>query len=148
MTTLEEVLSRLHKVRECGEGQYEALCPAHDDSNPSLAISTGDDGRILLHCHAGCSPNDIVRALGLEWSQLFGESSQKQKSNNGKVVETYDYCDESGKLLFQCVRKEPKAFTGLRQDYSEGSFSSSSMRLYMASSSSWMALASSLSILS
>jgi len=32
-----------------------ALCPAHDDRNPSLSIQLADD-RILIHCFAGCSP--------------------------------------------------------------------------------------------
>ena len=29
-------------------------CPAHDDRNPSLSVTNGD-GKVLLHCHAGCS---------------------------------------------------------------------------------------------
>ena len=36
-----------------------ALCPAHDDKNPSLAIRDGDDGKVLFRCHAGC-PQDAV----------------------------------------------------------------------------------------
>ncbi len=38
-------------------------CPAHDDRNPSLAVSDGDDGRLLLHCFTGCDFRDIHRAL-------------------------------------------------------------------------------------
>lgn len=34
--------------------RWIARCPAHDDSEPSLSIGTGDDGRVLLHCFAGC----------------------------------------------------------------------------------------------
>lgn len=40
-----------------------ACCPAHDDHSPSLSISTGDDGRLLLHCFAGCDFRDIRAAL-------------------------------------------------------------------------------------
>lgn len=40
-----------------------ACCPAHEDSSPSLALSNGNDGRLLLHCHAGCSFTDIMDAL-------------------------------------------------------------------------------------
>jgi putative DNA primase/helicase len=39
-----------------------ARCPAHDDRNPSLSISDGDQG-LLLKCHAGCSYTDILHAL-------------------------------------------------------------------------------------
>lgn len=52
-------------------GGYLALCPAHEDHSPSLSISAGDDGRILLHCWAGCETRDIVAALGLQWTDLF-----------------------------------------------------------------------------
>jgi len=50
---------------------YLAVCPAHADHAPSLSISAGDDGRVLLHCWAGCETRDIVAALGLQWTDLF-----------------------------------------------------------------------------
>ena len=34
---LERVLARLDGVEE-GHGYYKALCPAHDDRNPSLSV--------------------------------------------------------------------------------------------------------------
>lgn len=37
-------------------------CPAHNDSTPSLSIRQGDRG-ILVTCHAGCDPVDILREL-------------------------------------------------------------------------------------
>jgi hypothetical protein len=40
-----------------------ACCPAHDDHTPSLSITDGSDGRLLLHCFAGCSFRDIHAAL-------------------------------------------------------------------------------------
>ena len=40
--------------RRSGAG-YSARCPAHDDSNPSLSITEGDDGRALINCQAGCA---------------------------------------------------------------------------------------------
>jgi len=52
-------------------GHWAAHCPAHHDSSPSLSISLGRDGRILLHCFTGCSINDIVAAMRLEVRQLF-----------------------------------------------------------------------------
>jgi phage/plasmid primase-like uncharacterized protein len=43
------------------------LCPAHSDRNPSLSLKNGADGRLLMHCHAGCNFPDILEALnGLE----------------------------------------------------------------------------------
>ena len=40
-----------------------ACCPAHDDRTPSLSISDGDDGRVLVHCHAGCEQAQVITAL-------------------------------------------------------------------------------------
>lgn len=37
-------------------------CPSHADRTPSLAIRQGDRG-ILVTCHAGCDPTDVLRAL-------------------------------------------------------------------------------------
>ena len=45
-------------------GRYGvALCPAHEDRNPSLSLADGDGGRVLLKCHAGCAYSDIRGAL-------------------------------------------------------------------------------------
>jgi hypothetical protein len=38
---------------------------------PSLSIAGGDDGRALLHCHAGCAVKAICSALGIEERELF-----------------------------------------------------------------------------
>ncbi len=42
---------------------WMARCPAHDDSSPSLAISTGGHGKVLVRCHAGCDQRDVIVAL-------------------------------------------------------------------------------------
>ena len=44
MRPVDLVLERLEEVKERGEG-YQALCPAHDDQDPTLSISEGEDGR-------------------------------------------------------------------------------------------------------
>ncbi len=46
-------------------------CPAHHDRTPSLTVTKAENGTVLLHCHAGCTVEDVVRALGLEISDLF-----------------------------------------------------------------------------
>jgi len=64
-------LSYLDKVRKNGTDKWMAVCPSHADRSPSLAIKEGDDGRILLHCFAGCSAEEITGALGLKLTDLF-----------------------------------------------------------------------------
>ena len=67
----ETLLSMLDKVRKTGPDRYIARCPSHDDKSPSLTIRESDDGKVLVHCFAGCSVHEIVHAVGLELSDLF-----------------------------------------------------------------------------
>jgi hypothetical protein len=39
-----------------------ARCPAHDDRDPSLSIRD-ENGKVLVHCYAGCSQADVIAAL-------------------------------------------------------------------------------------
>jgi len=72
------VLERLEKVRG-RNGTWTACCPAHVDSSPSLAIREVDDGRILMHCFAGCPVDSILSALDLNWTDLFSESERQKE---------------------------------------------------------------------
>tara|TARA_R110002020_G_scaffold143191_1_gene315397 strand:+ start:49 stop:456 length:408 start_codon:yes stop_codon:yes gene_type:complete len=74
MEPVELLLSRLEHVRANRNGTWVARCPAHDDRSPSLSITTGDDGKVLLHCFAGCGAADVVESIGLELSSLFPET--------------------------------------------------------------------------
>lgn len=68
---VDDFLSRLEKVKRTGNGTWLACCPAHGDRNPSMHVAEGDDGRVLINCFAGCSPEDITGAVGLRMSDLF-----------------------------------------------------------------------------
>ena len=86
------LVDSLEKVHNKGHGEYIACCPSHDDKSPSLTVKELPDGRILIHCFAGCSPLDIVNAVGLTMGDLFPEKlerdfkplymASKQKKNN------------------------------------------------------------------
>ena len=108
--------SRAASPRKTGDG-WSAHCPGHEDRNASLSVSAGQDGRTLLHCHAGCAVETILGAIELKKADLF-----PPKATNGKparkpaIVATYDYTDEAGTLLFQAVRFEPKNFRQRRPD--------------------------------
>lgn len=143
------VFKGLLGFKETGKDQYQACCPAHDDKQPSLSIRIAQDGRILLHCHARCQPEKICAALGIEMKDLFADSwgrdsgtsppvNQRQpvpknptkkparqaavEGNSAKpeIVATYDYVDETGKLLYQVVRYKPKDFRQRRPDGNGG----------------------------
>ncbi len=114
---VQRLLSLLQQVRRSGSG-YAACCPAHEDQHASLSISRGDDGRVLLHCHAGCSPESVCSAIGLQMNDLFTPS--RNGHAKGRIVATYDYRDVAGALLFQVVRFDPKGFRQRRPDGNGG----------------------------
>jgi putative DNA primase/helicase len=43
--------------------QWLARCPAHSDKRPSLALRDGDEGRLLVHCFAGCEARFVLEEL-------------------------------------------------------------------------------------
>jgi hypothetical protein len=65
------LLSRVNGVKCIGVNRWIARCPAHDDRRPSLSIGETDDGRLLVHCFAGCSVQEVAGAVGLDLAYLF-----------------------------------------------------------------------------
>jgi hypothetical protein len=70
MSSIENLIGRLDKVKG-RNGSWVACCPSHKDKSPSLAIRALEDGRILLHCFAGCNVNDVITSVGLTMDDLF-----------------------------------------------------------------------------
>jgi len=103
-----DVLSRLERVESTGSGQWQALCPAHEDRNPSLSVAEGD-GNVLLNCHAGCGYREIVAALGMEPKDLFESDDQWSPFDDDvKEAAVYPYHDRNEELAFEVVRYEPE----------------------------------------
>jgi putative DNA primase/helicase len=108
-----EILARALKARRSGSG-WTARCPAHDDRDPSLSIRDAG-GKVLVHCHAGCSEGDVVGAL-----KDLGLWEAESSAVSSRIVAEYDYRDEHGELLYQVVRLEPKSFRQRRPDCNGG----------------------------
>ena len=67
------LLSRLEGFKATGPSRWIGCCPAHEDRFPSLAVRELDDGRVLIHCFAGCSVDEILSVAGLDFRVLFPE---------------------------------------------------------------------------
>lgn len=76
----EELLSKLEGVIERGPNSWIATCPAHDDDSPSLNIREVENGRILIHCFAGCGAIEILEALNLPFAALFPDGNNHTHS--------------------------------------------------------------------
>src|SRR5688572_19233963 len=100
--------------REASKGEPCPVC-----QKPDWCSITGPEGLVeAAVCMRVESPNQ--RPNG-GWHHRIRESSNghftpasngavAKATKPGKIVATYDYCDESGKLEFQVVRYEPKDF--------------------------------------
>ena len=72
---IDTLLDRLDRVKPTGPDTWLASCPTanhkHGDRSRGLSVREVDDGRVLIHCHAGCAVHEVVGALGIELSDLF-----------------------------------------------------------------------------
>jgi hypothetical protein len=120
-----------------GKDKWESRCPVHDGDRANLSIAKGDDGRVLLHCHAhDCAAEAIVQALGLTLADLFPDQDRGTGSSNGEApprsyptaedaiaaltrhlgqpTGRWDYLDADSNLVALVVRIDPP---GQRKQY-------------------------------
>ena len=146
METINQTFNRiveLTKATSTGRGeQHSGLCPAHNDSSPSLSLTLTED-RILIKCHSGCSIKEVCSGLGIKESDLFKKCGSdtktkrtfNEKKNNvqinseGKVQffsskhkkwvtenSRYTYQKVDGSDAFYVIRAEPKDFRPMTTD--------------------------------
>ena len=99
-SSLDDWLGALERVtgrrpRRGDGGQYEALCPAHEDRTPSLSLAGGTSTPVVATCHAGCTFEAIRDALGFD---------RPAPRNDAERV--WDYRRQDGTLAFHVVRRE------------------------------------------
>ena len=63
-------LDAFDNVRPNGSG-WSAKCPAHRDRKNSLSIGIGENGAVVVHCHAGCDPGMVLYHKGLQFQDLY-----------------------------------------------------------------------------
>jgi hypothetical protein len=88
----------------CTREEYAGNAPFNHKSGAFVHKLTGD-------CRCGVS-HGLVAGSGHE----FNGSTRRKSGQRARVVETYDYCDEGGELLYQTARFEPKDFKQRRPD--------------------------------
>lgn len=71
--SIDNLLSRLDRVKRTGANTWIARCPSHSDKSPSLSVRLADCSVVLVHCFAGCSAHEVVDAVGMDLSDLFPE---------------------------------------------------------------------------
>lgn len=116
------------KIPKGSDTQRSGICPAHDDRNASFSIRLDRD-RVLLNCHAGCTFEDIVEALGITPADTFNQplapNERRHQSddtwmpciNKGhRRAAEYLYTDEDGTVEYGVCRCDKKCFYQWRPD--------------------------------
>ena len=122
--TLDAVLTALertgHPPKQNSSG-WQALCPAHDDKTSSLSVDAGDKQAVVITCHAGCSYEEVIGALGLDAPQrhMNGRGRKTVEGNSkpapspqplpeGPAVTSWVYTDADGDPLMAAVRRDTR----------------------------------------
>jgi len=106
-------------IRKIGGDEWQARCPFHDDKNPSLNINAqtgaffchgcGKKGG-FLHFYAKLNDLDDRRDFPKILAGIARDFGIEAEEVKARLVKTYDYTDETGALLYQVCRYEPKSF--------------------------------------
>jgi hypothetical protein len=107
-----EFAQLIRHARRGAHGWWSGRCPAHDDeSNGSLSFRDGDY-TLIPNCHAGCTVDAIARAVGKTVDDFRHPRPgwRRPRAEPRAIAAAYDYESETGAVLYQAVRLEPKAF--------------------------------------
>lgn len=98
---LADVLDKLENVKALPSG-YSARCPAHEDAVSSLMVNKGRTQPVVVHCHAGCTVDDVLKALGLTTGDIMGKA---------EIEKRYEYLNADGSPAYVMQRwRNPKTF--------------------------------------
>jgi hypothetical protein len=108
--SVENLLSKLERVKRTGPDRWIACCPAHGDLHPSLSIRELPDGRVLLHDFGGCDVGDICAAIGLDLSDLYPARLETDEGRAARERQAFSAADAlrclstEGSLLAVCAQ--------------------------------------------
>lgn len=105
MLTADELAKHLKKSKK-RDHKWTACCPAHNDKNPSLSFEDGTNG-IIYYCHAGCSFDDIQKAL-----KSLNITHNKTETGSKTETETF-----KNTLAFKRQYAYPKLYFYKDQNY-------------------------------
>jgi hypothetical protein len=114
VTAAERLLGRLDGVTGSGP-TWRARCPAHGSRGATLAVREVDDGRVLLHCFAGCEPAEVLGAIGLGLGDLFPDRPAEHRQGAIRKRDRWDPID-----LLRALRREADVIRIAAEDLARG----------------------------
>ncbi len=113
-----DVARACDSYKDGSPGQYMAICPVHNDTNPSLSIKDAN-GKVLIKCfsNAGCQYKDIVEALSKRGLEINSSVKSPKHTtglppgiattfNNKQFAAKWTWRDEHGEIIGYTVRYE------------------------------------------
>lgn len=117
MKPFDNLVHRLQSVKQAsafpGERRALALCPAHDDHHPSCDVRELADERVLVKCRTGCGSLEIVKAVGLELSDLYpknlriapvGRKGASRRAKEMRPMVSVDEVSEAALFVLLCIQ--------------------------------------------
>lgn len=100
---MHDILSHFRGVRHYKGNKWFALCPNHNDENPSVEVEILHD-KVLIHCFAGCRTETILSRLGLLMRDLFSNQFGYGKRSMMVIENRHPYHALDGTLLYESLR--------------------------------------------
>ncbi len=116
LSVVASFLSSLKKIRKSGDG-FIACCSGHDDRNPSLSVKLNED-KLLLHCFAGCSYEEILSGAGFKPSDFYekGEVTLRLARVKSSITKSTGYSDYALSVWNGAVYDAPNHPYSIRKD--------------------------------
>jgi len=114
---VESFVSLIAGAKPTREG-WVGRCPAHEDRRPSVSIARGQNGRVLVKCHAGCSLEAILDALGLRRSDLFDSEDIGADRQKGPVRPRREAPKPKARLQFPTLEDALADISSFKGPYS------------------------------
>ncbi|MDP9113883.1 MAG: AAA family ATPase [Acidobacteriota bacterium] len=113
--------SRVPQMAQPDRKEWRGKCPVHNGKDDNFAVDTSTG---MAFCHSACNRGWDMISLEMELDASdFAKAKQEVFRIVGKplpnwqerdIEATFDYTDETGKLLYQVVRKTGKRFSQRR----------------------------------
>lgn len=105
---MSDILNLIEGLRQTGENLYRGFCPVRKHSSGKTLDIKLERDRTLIHCKGGCSTEDVLNSLGLEYSALFLDGQKnggphKNPFNKKQFMRDYVICQ-----LWHSDRKKNK----------------------------------------
>ena len=109
----------LPKIQKIGGDEYKAVCPFHNDTEPSFNFNN-ETGQYFchgcgkkgdaIHFYAKVNSLDTRRDFHKILKGIASDFNIPMENVKRRLVKTYDYLDVDGNLVFQTCRMDPKDF--------------------------------------